>query len=129
MRPMRGRRRRRVGIPGAGVHGGQARDRDGGGSVLCLLTRDGLGALLLLIAGLLGSFLWQPFTYGFIETSPMGIIFGAIIIWSIGGWLERVWGSRRLLLVRWGVTALAGPRSRRCGRWCCRWPVRTRVGR
>ncbi len=78
------------------------------GSVLFLLTRNTGGVLLLLAPGTLGSFLWQPLTYSFIETSPMGIIFGAIIIWSIGGWLEGVWGSRRMLLVALGCTALAG---------------------
>jgi membrane associated rhomboid family serine protease len=78
------------------------------GSVLFLLTRAGLGGLLLLVPGFLGSFLWQPLTYSFIETSPTGIIFGAIIIWSSGGWLEGVWGSRRMLLVAVGGTALAG---------------------
>src|SRR5262245_47901720 len=25
--------------------------------------------------------LWQPFTYAFLETSPFGLIFGAIIVW------------------------------------------------
>jgi membrane associated rhomboid family serine protease len=78
------------------------------GSVLFLLTRNTGGALLLLAPGTLGSFLWQPLTYSFIETSPLGIMFGAIIIWSIGGWLEGVWGSRRMLLVALGCTALAG---------------------
>lgn len=78
------------------------------GSVLWLLTRNTGGALLLLRPGFLGSYLWQPFSYGFIETSPLGIIFGAIIIWSIGGWLEGVWGSRRMLLVTLGCTVLAG---------------------
>jgi hypothetical protein len=78
------------------------------GSVLFLLTRNTGGVLLLLTPGKLGSFLWQPLTYAFIESSPIGIIFGAIIIWSIGGWLEGVWGSRRMLLVALGCTALAG---------------------
>jgi membrane associated rhomboid family serine protease len=78
------------------------------GSVLFLLTRNTGGVLLLLTPGKLGSFLWQPLTYAFIETSPLGIIFGAIIIWSIGGWLEGVWGSKRMLLVALGCTALAG---------------------
>jgi membrane associated rhomboid family serine protease len=78
------------------------------GSVLFLLTRSTGGILLLLTPGKLGSFLWQPLSYSFIETSPMGIIFGAIIIWSIGGWLEGVWGPRRMLLVALGCTVLAG---------------------
>lgn len=78
------------------------------GSVLFLLTKDAQGGLLLLTPPFLGSFLWQPLTYAFIEVSPLGIIFGALITWSIGGWLESVWGSRRLLLAAVGCTAMAG---------------------
>jgi len=78
------------------------------GSVLFLLTRNTGGMLLLLQPGTLGSLLWQPFSYSFIEVSPMGIIFGAIIIWSFGSWLEGVWGARRMLLVTLGCTVLAG---------------------
>jgi membrane associated rhomboid family serine protease len=80
------------------------------GSVLWLLTRGGGGNLLLLDpAGVfLGLRLWQPFTYAFIQTSPIGIIFGAIIIWSIGTSLESSWGPKRLLMVTVGVTVLAG---------------------
>jgi membrane associated rhomboid family serine protease len=80
------------------------------GSVLFLLTRNGQGGLLLLLPAYVFSHLtlWQPFTYGFVETGPLGILFGALIIWSIGGWLEASWGSKRLLLVSVGITALAG---------------------
>lgn len=78
------------------------------GSVLWLLTRNAGGAALLLRPGALPSFLWQPFSYAFIETSPLGIIFGALIVWNIGGWLEGAWGSRRMLLVTLGCTVLAG---------------------
>jgi hypothetical protein len=78
------------------------------GSVLYLLTRNAQGTLLLLVPGFVGSFLWQPFTYAFIETHPISILFGGIIIWSIGGFLESLWGSRRILLVAVGATALAG---------------------
>lgn len=77
-------------------------------SVLYLATRGGQGALLLLTPGFLGSFLWQPFTYAVIGKEPLEIIFGALIFWQIGGFLESVWGSKRLLLVALGGTALAG---------------------
>jgi membrane associated rhomboid family serine protease len=77
-------------------------------SVMFLLTRNALGGLLLLLPGFVGSFLWQPFTYSFIEASPTGILFSAIIIWSSGGFLEGVWGPKRMLLVTVGTTALAG---------------------
>ncbi|MCY1020544.1 DUF1751 domain-containing protein [Pyxidicoccus sp. MSG2] len=80
------------------------------GSILYHLTKGGQGGLLLLLPDFVFSrlFLWQPLTYGFIEASPFGIIFGAIITWSIGGYLESIWGGKRLLLVAVGVTVLAG---------------------
>ncbi|HZI11111.1 MAG TPA: DUF1751 domain-containing protein [Myxococcus sp.] len=80
------------------------------GSVLFHLTKSGQGGLLLLLPDFVFTrfYLWQPFTYAFTENDPFGIIFGAIIIWSIGGWLEQTWGSKRLLLVAVGITALAG---------------------
>jgi membrane associated rhomboid family serine protease len=110
MRPMRGRFGGGFGggIPGLEAMSAKLAIGLVAGSVLFLLTRNTGGALLLLRPGMLGSFLWQPLSYAFIETSPMGIIFGAIIIWSIGGWLEGVWGPKRMLLVALGCTALAG---------------------
>ncbi|NMO21108.1 DUF1751 domain-containing protein [Pyxidicoccus fallax] len=80
------------------------------GSVLFHLTKGGQGGLLLLFPDFVFTrfFLWQPLTYAFIEGSPLGIIFGAIIIWSIGGYLESIWGGKRLLLAGVGITALAG---------------------
>jgi membrane associated rhomboid family serine protease len=79
------------------------------GSLLVLLTGS-LGQYLLLHPRgvLLNFWLWQPFTYGFVGQGAMGIIFGAIILFSIGGTLEASWGSRRLLWVLWGGTVLAG---------------------
>jgi hypothetical protein len=79
------------------------------GSVLALLARP-LGALLVLWPSqvFFGLRLWQPFTYAFVELSPLGIIFGALILYSIGGGLEMSWGSRRLLWVVYGGAVLAG---------------------
>lgn len=78
------------------------------GSVLYLLTKETLGRRMLLTLDAPGKFLWQPFTYAFIAANPLGIIAGALIIWTVGSWLEGVWGSRRLLWVAVGCTALAG---------------------
>ena len=80
------------------------------GSILFALFRQSFGEWLVLVPALvLRSFaLWQPLTYAFIENSPMGVIFGALILWSIGGALEQTWGSRRLVLFALGVTALSG---------------------
>ena len=79
------------------------------GSVLFALTRDGLGGLLRLIPGaVLRGFVWQPLSYGFVESSPMGVIFGALILWQLGGALEQSWGTRRMALFAVGTTVLAG---------------------
>jgi membrane associated rhomboid family serine protease len=76
------------------------------GSVLFALTKQ--QALLLVPADFIHSlFLWQPLTYTFIATDPFGVIFGALILWQIGGAMESTWGSRRLLLFSIGVSALA----------------------
>jgi membrane associated rhomboid family serine protease len=79
------------------------------GSVVFALTRDGIGSLLLLIpADVLHGFLWQPLSYGFVADSPMGVIFGALILWQLGGALEQTWGTRRMALFAVGTTVLAG---------------------
>jgi membrane associated rhomboid family serine protease len=79
------------------------------GSVLSLAIRP-LGAMLLLTPSAVfpGLMLWQPFTYGFVELHPFGIIFGAFALYSIGGGLEMSWGSKRMLWVVLGGTVLAG---------------------
>lgn len=80
------------------------------GSVLFAMTQRFLGEWLLLFPRVVfQSFaLWQPVSYAFIEVSPMGVIFGALILWSIGGALEQTWGARRMVAFSLGVTVLAG---------------------
>jgi membrane associated rhomboid family serine protease len=79
------------------------------GSVVFALTREGIGELLRLVPGLvLHGYLWQPLSYAFIETSPMGVIFGALILWQLGGALEQTWGTRRMTAFALGTTVLAG---------------------
>lgn len=53
-------------------------------------------------------FLWQLLSYGFVEATPLGVIFGALIIWSIGGELERMWGRPRFLRFSFGILVSAG---------------------
>ena len=80
-----------------------------GGSIVFALTREGVGGLLLLTPGLvLRGWVWQPFTYAFVENSPMGVIFGALILWQLGGALEKSWGTRRMTLFAVGTTVVAG---------------------
>jgi membrane associated rhomboid family serine protease len=80
------------------------------GSLLFALTGSAGGRMLLLAPYevVYGLRLWEPFTYAFVETSPIGVIFGALIIWSIGGALEMSLGSRRLFVLAVGCTAGAG---------------------
>ncbi len=40
-------------------------------------------------------FIWQPFTYLFIHAaSPWQLIFNMLLLWGLGGQLERLWGSK-----------------------------------
>jgi membrane associated rhomboid family serine protease len=79
------------------------------GSVVFALTRQGLGGLLLLVPGqVLRGWVWELLTYAFVENSPMGVIFGALILWQLGGALEQSWGSRRMVLFAVGTTVVAG---------------------
>lgn len=52
--------------------------------------------------------LWQPLTYTFVATNPMGVIFGALICWSIGGSLEQTWGPKKVVTFAIGTTVIAG---------------------
>src|SRR5262249_50082077 len=79
------------------------------GSVVFALARDGVGRLLLLIPGaVLHGYLWQPLSYGFVADSPMGVIFGALILRQRGGASEPAWGARRMTAFAIGTTVLAG---------------------
>ena len=78
------------------------------GSLLFALTGGGRILLLAPQEVVYGLRLWQPLTYAFVETSPLGVIFGALITWSIGGALEMSLGSRRLLSLALGCTVGAG---------------------
>lgn len=51
--------------------------------------------------------LWRPFTSLLVAIYPMEIIFGALIIYSIGGSLEGSWGRKRFLSVALGIPFVA----------------------
>lgn len=79
------------------------------GSVLFALLGEAGRYLVLIPNDVLSQlFLWQPLSYAFIANDPFGVIFGAMILWSIGGSMEQTWGSRRLLTFSVGTTVLAG---------------------
>ncbi len=69
----------------------------------------GLTGVMVLVPSLVVGkfFLWQLVTYALVETSPMGIIFGALILWSIGGALEGVWSRNRFLRFCLGIVVAA----------------------
>lgn len=79
------------------------------GSVVAALSSTAASWLLLDPSRFLTGFaLWQPLSYAFIEVSPLGVVFGALIIWVVGGALEATWGPRRLLKFALGAPVLAG---------------------
>ena len=80
------------------------------GSVVYALGHEQFGELLLLIpaAVIQRLWLWQPLSYAFIETTAIGVIFGALILWQLGGALEQTWGTRRMVAFALGTTFLAG---------------------
>lgn len=77
-------------------------------SVVVAIVKPLGGWLALVPEAVVSGFVWQLVTYGFIEVSPVGVIFGALILWNIGGLLEFQWGRRRLLWFSFGVVSLAG---------------------
>lgn len=50
--------------------------------------------------------IWRPFTALLVAINPLEIIFGALIIYSIGGALEQSWSKKRFLLVALGIPFL-----------------------
>ena len=66
------------------------------------------GLLYLVPARVLSGFVWQLVTYGLLEVTPMGVIFGALILWSIGGALEATWGRRKLLVFALSMVVIGG---------------------
>ena len=51
--------------------------------------------------------LWRPFTSLFVAASPVEVIFGALIIYSIGGMLESRWSRRRFTYATLGIPLAA----------------------
>jgi len=51
--------------------------------------------------------IWRPFTSLFVAISPAEIIFGSLIIYSIGGMLESRWRPKRFLAVTLGIPLIA----------------------
>jgi membrane associated rhomboid family serine protease len=51
--------------------------------------------------------IWRLATWAFVEPSPIGLIFGCLVLYWFGGDLAREWGSRRFLTVYAGIALTA----------------------
>jgi membrane associated rhomboid family serine protease len=40
---------------------------------------------------------WQPFTYTFLNPDPVGLLFALLGLWLLGASLEQAWGTRRFV--------------------------------
>jgi membrane associated rhomboid family serine protease len=52
--------------------------------------------------------LWRLLTWVLYELEPIGLVFACLTLYWVGGDLARRWGSRRLVLVYFGLAAGAG---------------------
>lgn len=78
-------------------------------SVVWFLLARNTGVMLYLVPELvLGLQLWQLITFIPASIGASQVLFGAFIIWSIGGSLEGLWGRRKFLSFSIGVTFTAG---------------------
>ncbi len=76
-------------------------------SVVVAVARPLAAFIALVPSSVLHGFVWQLVTYGLVEVSPMGVIFGAMILWNIGGVLELTWGRKRFLWFSLGIVVSA----------------------
>src|SRR5688500_2581419 len=79
-----------------------------GGSVVALLMSRSSYSLFLTPDLVRDGQLWQLVTQIPLAGNPLGIMFGGIIIWSMGGALESFWGSKRLLWVVLTIAFVSG---------------------
>lgn len=74
-----------------------------------ILHRNAGVTLYLVPAEVFGSLaLWQPVTWLLASVGAWPVLFTALILWSIGGSLERRWGRARFVRFIFSVTFIAG---------------------
>jgi membrane associated rhomboid family serine protease len=61
---------------------------------MAALGRPIEGILGFVPAALAQGYIWQPFTYVFLHLGIFHLLFNLLILWSIGGELEALWGSK-----------------------------------
>lgn len=76
--------------------------------IQAIMMQSGFPLLYFIPLRVLSSLeIWRPFTSLFVAANGLEIIFGALIIYSIGGMLESRWGRQRFLLVALGIPLAA----------------------
>jgi len=69
---------------------------------------ENLKVLFAFIPALLRhGYVWQPFTYTFLNPDPLGLVFAGLGLWLMGGSLEAMWGTRRFVTFYFGTALLA----------------------
>jgi membrane associated rhomboid family serine protease len=63
--------------------------------------------LAFIPAALTHGFVWQPFTYTFLNPDPLGLVFAGLGLWFMGGSLEAMWGTRRFVTFYFATSVLA----------------------
>ncbi|PYQ50652.1 MAG: hypothetical protein DMF78_15110, partial [Acidobacteria bacterium] len=76
-----------------------------------LLGRLGIPLLrysVLIVGDVWGGEVWRLVTWALIELSPLGLLFGCLLLYFIGPDLLRRWGTRRFFVNFFGGAALVG---------------------
>jgi hypothetical protein len=76
-----------------------------------LLQRSGIPLLeysVLTVAGVFRGEIWRLVTWAPIELSPLGLLFGCLLLYFIGPDLVRRWGTRRFFVNYFGGAAVVG---------------------
>ena len=102
------------------------------GSILGAVNRSLAGALALVPAAVLNLEVWRLFTWVFIETDPLSLVFGGLMLYWFGRDLAWAWGPQRFLATYFGLAVAAAaittglalfvPRLA-MGGWLGAWPV------
>lgn len=78
-------------------------------SVLVQLGGSALAPYLLLVPHLaLRGWVWQLFTYPFIETNVLSLLIDGFVLVMIGLGVEQSWGPRRVLMFSLGTAVVSG---------------------